>query len=58
MQDTTKNTWYVKLKVVEPTYGETYYLSFNRDTLTILSYENDAVLTVVETWADTVTALN
>ena len=58
VQDTTKNTWYVKLKVVEPTYGETYYLSFNRDTLTILSYENDAVLTVVETWADIVTAMN
>jgi len=37
--------------------GENFSLTFKRDAITISSYEADAILTAVETWADTVTAL-
>ena len=58
VQDTTKNAWSVKLKCNHPATGETYYLAFTRESLTLSSYEADAVLATVEAWADTVTALN
>jgi len=37
--------------------GEIYYLSFTREQVTISSYEDDAIRTKIETWADGVTAL-
>ena len=37
--------------------GELYTVNFSRDRITITSYEDDAIRTNVETWADTVAAL-
>ena len=37
--------------------GEIYYVTFSRDAVRITSYEDDAIRTAVETWADTVPAL-
>jgi len=37
--------------------GEIYYVTFGRDNVRITSYEDDAIRTAVETWADTVPAL-
>ncbi len=37
--------------------GEVYYLTFTRDAVRISSYESDAILTLVEQWADTVSQL-
>jgi len=37
--------------------GEIYYVAFTRDRVTVSSYSDDAILTAVETWADTVPAL-
>ena len=37
--------------------GEIYYVTFGRDSVRITSYEDDAIRTTVETWADTVPAL-
>ncbi len=37
--------------------GEVYTVAFTRDRVTIASYEDDAVRTTVEAWADTVPAL-
>ncbi|TAJ45061.1 hypothetical protein CUJ86_06930 [Methanofollis fontis] len=38
--------------------GETYYVTFARESVRITSYEDDAILATVETWADGVAALN
>jgi hypothetical protein len=37
--------------------GEIYYVSFSRTEIRVTSYEADAILATVETWADTVPAL-
>jgi hypothetical protein len=37
--------------------GELYSVTFKRDSVTISSYENDAIRTGLETWADTVAIL-
>ncbi|MGV8109604.1 hypothetical protein [Methanospirillum sp.] len=37
--------------------GEFYNVTFKREKVTISSYESDTILTIVETWADTVSAL-
>ena len=37
--------------------GENYSITFKRDSVVVSSYEADSILTAVETWADTVTAL-
>ena len=37
--------------------GELYSVTFKRDSVTISSYENDAIRTSLETWADTVAIL-
>lgn len=52
-----KDIWNVRLKVHDPT-GEGYQLDFSRKSLRLSSYENEAILTKVDTWADSVTALN
>ena len=37
--------------------GESYFVNFNRDQVTLTSYSDDAIRTAVETWADTVAAV-
>jgi hypothetical protein len=37
--------------------GEIYYVSFARDRVSVSSYSDDALLAMLETWADTVAAL-
>ncbi len=56
-RNSAKDSWNVRLKIHDPT-GELYYLSFTRKDLKISSYEADAILAKVDTWADGVTALN
>lgn len=46
----------VTLRCHDPS-GELYYVSFSRTEVRVTSYEADAILTTVETWADTVPAL-
>lgn len=38
--------------------GEIYYVNFSRDRVTLTSFSDDAIQSKVETWADTVTALD
>ena len=56
-RNTAKDSWNVRLKIHDPT-GENYFLNFTRKELRISSYEADAILTKVDTWADGVAALN
>ncbi|QXO95189.1 hypothetical protein KSK55_01885 [Methanospirillum purgamenti] len=37
--------------------GELYNVTFKRDKISVTSYESDAILTTIETWADTIPAL-
>jgi len=37
--------------------GENYTVTFKRDSMVVSSYEDDSILTAVETWADTIPAL-
>ena len=37
--------------------GEIYYVAFSRDQVRVSSYSDDAILTTIETWADTKTEL-
>ena len=37
--------------------GETYTVTFSRDEVRVASYSDDAILTAIETWADTKTEL-
>ncbi|MHB8164007.1 MAG: hypothetical protein ACYDDV_06610 [Methanoregula sp.] len=55
--DTDKDTFSVTLKCHDPS-GETYFVTLSRQQVTLSSYEDDGIRTVVETWADGVTALN
>jgi hypothetical protein len=50
------DTYAVTLKCHDPN-GELYFVSLSRDRVTISSYEDDAIRTRIETWADGVTAL-
>ena len=56
-RNTAKDSWNVRLRIHDPT-GELYSLSFTRKDLKISSYESDTILAKVETWADSVAALN
>jgi hypothetical protein len=56
-RNTAKDSWNVRLRIHDPT-GENYFLNFTRKDLKISSYENDNILTGVDTWADGVAALN
>jgi len=44
------------LKCHDPS-GELFYVNFSRQQVTISSYEDDGILTRIETWADGVAAL-
>ncbi|MDD1724964.1 MAG: hypothetical protein LUQ07_07530 [Methanospirillum sp.] len=39
------------------TNGEVFKVTFTREKVTISGYEDDSILTTIETWADTVAAL-
>ena len=49
-------TYYAQLKCHDPS-GDDYYVTFTRTTVRISSYQDDAIRTAVETWADAVGAL-
>jgi len=49
-------TYYCQLRCHDPS-GDDYYVTFTRKTVRISSYQDDAVRTAVETWADAVPAL-
>ena len=49
-------TYYAQLKCHHPS-GDDYYVTFTRKTVRISSYQDDAIRTAVETWADAVPAL-
>jgi len=49
-------TYYAQLKCHDPS-GDDYYVTFTRKTVRISSYQDDAIKTAVETWADAVPAL-
>lgn len=56
VRDADSDTYSCQLKCHDAN-SETYYVTFSRDKVRVSSYEDDSILTVVETWADTVAAL-
>ncbi|MFZ1898545.1 hypothetical protein [Methanoregula sp.] len=54
--DSDADTFSVALKCHDPN-GELYMVTFARQQVSISSYEDDAIRTVIETWADGVPAL-
>ena len=55
-RDTSGDSFSCTLKCHNPN-GELYLVTFRRDNVTISSFEADAILTGIETWADTIPAL-
>ena len=55
-RDNARESYYAQLKCHDPT-GDDYYVTFTRKTVRISSYQDDAIRTAVETWADAVPAL-
>ena len=49
-------SYYAQLKCHDPS-GDDYYVTFTRKTVRISSYQDDAIRTAIETWADLVPAL-
>jgi len=49
-------SYYCQLTCHDPS-GDDYYVTFTRKTVRISSYQDDAIRTAVETWADAVPAL-
>ena len=49
-------SYYAQLKCHDPS-GDDYYVTFTRKTVRLSSYQDDAIRTAVETWADAVAAL-
>ena len=56
VRDVGRESYSCQLKCRDPS-GETYYVTFGRDSVRITSYEDEAIRTAVEAWADTVPAL-
>jgi hypothetical protein len=54
--DTDNDTYSVTLKCHDAN-GEIYNVVFSRDQVTLSSYEDEAIRTKVETWADSVPEL-
>jgi predicted RNA methylase len=55
--DTDSDSFSAVLKCHDPN-GELYMVNFSRQQVTISSYEDDAIRTRIETWADGVAALS
>ncbi|NLT24784.1 MAG: hypothetical protein GXX82_17205 [Syntrophorhabdus sp.] len=49
-------TYYAQLKCHDPS-GDDYYVTFTRTTVRLSSYQDDAIRTAVDAWADAVPAL-
>ena len=56
VHDVAADTYSATLKCHDPN-GELYFVTFSRDQVSISSYEDDAIRTVIETWSDGVPAL-
>lgn len=56
VRDPAADSFSATLKCHDPN-GELYMVNFSRQQVTLSSYEDDAIRTVLETWADGVTAL-
>jgi len=55
-RDSDTETYSATIKCHDPN-GEIYMIIFGRDKVSLTSYEDDAIKTKVETWADTVPEL-
>jgi hypothetical protein len=55
-RDTDTETYSATVKCHDPN-GEIYQVTFGRSQISLTSYEDDAIRTKVEAWADTVAAL-
>jgi len=56
VHDAASDTYSATLKCHDPN-GELYFVTFSRNQVSISSYEDDAIRTVIETWSDGVPAL-
>jgi hypothetical protein len=56
VRDADSDTYSCQLKCHDAN-GEIYYVTFSRETVRVSSYQDDAILAKVETWADTVAEL-
>jgi hypothetical protein len=56
VRDLAGETYSATLKCNDPN-GELYMVTFNRGSISLSSYSDDAIRTKVETWADSVAAL-
>jgi len=56
VRDAERETFSCQIRCHDPN-GELYIVSFSRDDVRLTSYEDDAIRTTVETWADTVPEL-
>jgi len=56
VHDLAGDTFSATLKCHDPN-GELYFVTFSRNQVSISSYEDDAIRTVIETWSDGVPAL-
>jgi hypothetical protein len=56
VHDAQNDTFSATLKCQDPN-GELYFVNISRKQVTISSYEDDAIRTKIETWADGVSAL-
>ncbi|MFA5416255.1 MAG: hypothetical protein WC295_12235 [Methanoregula sp.] len=56
IHDPENDTYSATLKCHDPN-GELYFVNFSRTQVSITSYSDDAIRTVIETWADGVAAL-
>ena len=56
VRDAGDDTYSCQLKCHDAN-SEIYYVTFSRDRVRVSSYQDDAILAKVETWADTVAAL-
>jgi hypothetical protein len=55
-RDFGRESYYAQLKCHDPS-GDDYYVTFTRKTVRISSYQDDAIRTAVEDWADAVPEL-
>jgi hypothetical protein len=56
VHDLESDSFSVTLKCHDPN-GELYNVTFSCDRVTVQSYSDDAILSKIETWADTVPQL-
>ena len=57
VRDLPHETYYAQLRCHDPS-GDDYYLTFTRKTLRLSSYQDEAIRSSVETWADAVASLD